>query len=164
MKAPKGGNPPGPGLANRNTWERIAIGLSHCKADCCAHRKKAVIYDIEQLCNAQSAVYVISNPDGSDCEFLNLQQKASASELEQLRARWAGRNLHGVGVAFITHGIPRLVLKEEPPDFMAIVRLTAAFARYVEAVADDRSLQQRDGDEVTWLEMLYCLEDNRQEA
>jgi len=70
------------------------------------------MYDIEQLSNAQSAVYVMSNPDGSDCEFLNLQQKASASELEALRARWAGRDLHGAGVAFLAHGIPRLVLKE----------------------------------------------------
>jgi len=61
-------------------------------------------YDIEQLCSAQSAVYVMSNPDGSDHEFLPLAPKASASDLEQLRARWAGRDLQGVGVAFSYSG------------------------------------------------------------
>src|SRR6266567_6892797 len=93
------------------------------------------MYDMEQLASAQSAVFVISNPDGSDCEFLNLRQKASISELEALRARWAGRDLHSAGVAFLAHGIPRLVLKEAPSDFMTVVRLTAAYARYVDMIA-----------------------------
>jgi hypothetical protein len=119
------------------------------------------MYDIEQLCNAQRAVYVMSNPDGSDCEFLNLQQKASASELEALRARWAGRGLHGAGVAFLAHGIPRLVLKEVPSDFMTVVRLTAAFARYVDMIATDSTEQPRAGDSLTWCELLYALQDPR---
>ena len=115
------------------------------------------MYDIEQLSNAQSAVYVISNPDGSDCEFLNLQQKASASDLEQLRARWAGRDLQGVGVAFLAQGIPRLVLKEAPSDFMTVVRLTAAYTRYVDMIASDRTEQLRADDSVMWCELLYAL-------
>ena len=119
------------------------------------------MYDIEQLCNAQSAVYVISNPDGSDCEFLNLQQKASASDLEQLRARWAGRDLQGVGVAFLAQGIPRLVLKEAPSDFMTVVRLTAAYTRYVDMIASDRTEQLRADDSVMWCELLYALPDTR---
>jgi hypothetical protein len=120
------------------------------------------MYDIEQLANAQSAVYVISNPDGSDCEFLNLQQKASASELEDLRARWAGRDLHGAGVAFLIHGIPHVSLKEQPSDFMAIVRLTAAYARYVQAtVMDERPEQLSADDSVMWCELLYALPDPR---
>ena len=119
------------------------------------------MYDIEQLSNAQSAVYVISNPDGSDCEFLNLQQKASASDLEQLRARWAGRDLQGVGVAFLAQGIPRLVLKEAPSDFMTVVRLTAAYTRYVDMIANDRTEQLRADDSVMWCELLYALSDTR---
>jgi len=119
------------------------------------------MYDMEQLVNAQSAVYVISNPDGSDYELLPLAPKASASELEDLRARWAGRDLHGVGVAFLAHGIPRLVLKEEPLDFMAIVRLTAAFARYVDMIANERTEQLRADDSVMWCELLYALSDTR---
>jgi hypothetical protein len=118
------------------------------------------MYDIQQLANAQSAVYVITNPDGSDCEFLPLAQKASASELEDLRARWAGRDLHGAGVAFLTHGIPRLVLKQEPSDFMMIVRLTAAYARYVVMIASE--LEQPCADDgVVWCEQLYALQDPR---
>jgi hypothetical protein len=118
-------------------------------------------YDIEQLCSAQSAVYVMSNPDGSDHEFLPLAPKASASDLEQLRARWAGRDLQGVGVAFLIQGIPHVSLKEQPSDFMAIVRLTAAFARYVDMISNDRTEQLRADDSVMWCELLYTLPDTR---
>ncbi len=106
----------------------------------------------------------MSNPDGSDCEFLNLQQKASVSELEALRARWAGRDLHGAGVAFLAHGIPRLVLKAEPSDFMTVVRLTAAYARYVDMIANDSTAQPCAGDSVMWCELLYALQDPRSHA
>jgi hypothetical protein len=119
------------------------------------------MYDIEQLCNAQSAVYVMASPDGSDCEFLTLMPRAADAELEALRARWAGRDLHGAGVAFLTHGIPRLVLKEEPLDFMMIVRVTAAYARYVDMIASDRTEQLRADDSVMWCELLYALPDTR---
>jgi hypothetical protein len=119
------------------------------------------MYDMEQLANAQSAVYVISNPDGSDCEFLPLAQKASASELEALRGRWAGRDLHGAGVAFLAHGIPRRVLKEAPSDFMTVVRLTAAYARYVDMIASDVPEQQCADDSVMFCERLYALQDPR---
>ncbi|MGD0737689.1 MAG: hypothetical protein ABR976_21355 [Terracidiphilus sp.] len=116
------------------------------------------MYDIEQLANAQSAVYVISNPDGSDCEFLPLAQKASASELEALRARWGGRDLHGAGVAFLARGIPTVILKAEPTDFMAIVRLTAAYARYAQATVMDECPEQLcPDDSVMWCELLYAL-------
>ena len=114
---------------------------------------------LEQLAaDATHAAYVMASPDGSDCEFLPLNPMASDSELESLRARWAGRNLIGAGIAFLTHGIPRVILKEEPSDFMAIVRLTGAYARYV--VANDRPEQPR-ADDVAWCERLYALPDPR---
>lgn len=57
--------------------------------------------------DATHAVYVMSNPDGTDCEFLLLNGTDSETEREDLRARWGGRNLRGVGVAFLEHGIWR---------------------------------------------------------
>jgi hypothetical protein len=119
------------------------------------------MYDIEQLVNAQSAVYVMASPDGSDCEFLMLSPRASDAELEALRARWAGRDLHGAGVAFIAQGIPRLVLKEEPSDFMTVVRLTNAYTRYADMIGSDVPERPCAGDSVMFCELLYALQDPR---
>jgi hypothetical protein len=111
--------------------------------------------------DAQFGMYVMASPDGSDCEFLTLMPRAADAELEALRARWAGRDLHGVGVAYLTHGIPRLVLKEAPSDFMTVVRLTAAYTRYVDMISNDRTEQLRADDSVMWCELLYALPDTR---
>jgi hypothetical protein len=111
--------------------------------------------------DAQFGMYVMASPDGSDCEFLPLMQRASDAELEGLRARWAGRDLHGAGIAFLTHGIPRLVLKEEPSDFLVVVRLTAAYARYVDMLASERPEQPCADDGALWCERLYALQDPR---
>jgi hypothetical protein len=134
------------------------------KQDALSGKGEAVMYDIEQLVNAQMAVYVMASPDGSDCEFLVLSPRASDAELEALRARWAGRDLHGAGVAYLAAGIPRLVLKEEPSDFMMIVRLTAAYARYVDRSANDRTEQPCADDSVMFCELLYALQDPRSHA
>jgi hypothetical protein len=112
--------------------------------------------------DATHTVYVMSNPDGTDCEFLLLNGKDSESERESLRARWGGRNLGGVGIAFIEHGIPRVLFKQEPSDFLITVRLTAAFARFVVELAVNDSLRADDG--VIWCERLYALQDTRTEA
>lgn len=111
--------------------------------------------------DAQFGMYVMASPDGSDCEFLTLMPRASDAELEALRARWAGRDLHGAGVAFIAQGIPRLILKEEPSDFMTVVRLTAAYARYVDMIASDVPEQSCANDSVMFCEWLYALQDPR---
>lgn len=111
--------------------------------------------------NATHAVYVMSSPDGSDCEFLPFAPMASASELADMRTRWAGRNLSGVGVAGFIKGVPRVALKHEPSDFMAIVRLTGAFVQYVGA--DGLECVQKDA-EIAALRALYALPDTRSEA
>ncbi len=111
--------------------------------------------------DATHAVYVMSNPDGTDCEFLLLNTD-SESERESLRTRWGGRNLRGVGIAFIERGIPRVIFKQEPSDFLTVLRLTAAFAQYVVELAVNDSLRADDG--VTWCERLYALQDTRTEA
>jgi hypothetical protein len=120
------------------------------------------MYNLEQLAAAQHTVYVISNPDGSDAEFVPLKSDTATPEsvFQELAARWAGRNLKGVGVAGVIRGIPIVMLREEPSDFLLVVRLTAAYARYVEGAADCGTVPQC-GDSVTWCERLYALEDSR---
>jgi len=110
---------------------------------------------------ATHAVYVMSNPDGTDCEFLLLNGPDSDSEKESLRTRWSGRNLRGVGIAFLDHGTPRVIFKQEP-EFLTVLRLTAAFAQFVVEMAVNDSLRTDDG--VTWCERLYALQDARTEA
>jgi hypothetical protein len=117
------------------------------------------MYNLEQLANAQMAVYVVSTPDGNDCEFLPLAP--IASELENLRARWPGRNLRGVGVAGLVNGVPTLMLREPPSDFLMAVRVTVAFAQYVQATVDDGPTQQCIDDGAAWCEQLYALQDPR---
>ena len=109
--------------------------------------------------DATHAVYVMSNPDGTDCEFLLFNAPDSESERENLRARWGGRNLQGVGVAFIERGTPRVIFKQEP-DFLTVLRLTAAFAQYVVELTVNDSLRADDG--VRWCERLYALQDTRE--
>jgi hypothetical protein len=113
--------------------------------------------NLAQLAVAQHAVYVISNQDGSDAEFISLKPMASESVLQGLASRWAGRDLKGVGVAGLVHGIPTVMLKDEPSDFLLVVRLTAAFARYAE---DSREAHCVDYS-VAWCERLYQLADTR---
>jgi hypothetical protein len=120
------------------------------------------MYNMVQLAAAEHAVYVISNPDGSDAEFISLKPMASESDLRGLRARWAGRSLSSSGVAGLIHGVPTVMLKEEASDFLLVVRLTAAYARYVEdTTAADSSQPQWNGDSVAWCERLYALPDAR---
>jgi hypothetical protein len=47
---------------------------------------------------------------------------------------------------------------------MVIVRLTAAYARYVDMIANDRTEQLRADDSVMWCELLYSLPDTRSHA
>ena len=123
------------------------------------------MYDMQQLAEAQHAVYVISNPDGTDAAFVPLKSIAMEFAFQDLRARWAGRNLKGVGVAGLIHGIPMLMLREEPEDFLLVVRLTAAFARFVEDSQEPQLQPQSQfdciGDSVAWCERLYALPDPR---
>ncbi len=124
------------------------------------------MYNMQQLAEAQHAVYVISNPDGSDAEFVSLGCDTATGESmwQHLGARWAGRNLKSVGVAGLIRGIPVVMLKEEPSDFLLVARLTAAYARYVEDAAAGSPKPQCDGDSVEWLERLWFLKDPRIDA
>jgi len=63
-------------------------------------------------------------------------------------------------VAGLIYGIPVVMLKEEPSDFLLAVRQTAAYARYVEDTAAGSPEPQRDGDSMG-LERLWFLKDTR---
>jgi len=137
----------------------------------CTTAVPPAVYGLDRLTGAECPAYVIANPDGSDAEFVPLKLDAATAESawRDLRARWAGRNLKGVGVAGLIHGIPTLMLREEPEDFLLVVRLTAAFARYVEDTAANDSQEPQPhpdciGDSVAWCERLYALPDTRSEA
>lgn len=118
------------------------------------------MYNLEQLAvDARHTVYVISNPDGSDAEFIPLKPMAPESALEGLAARWAGRNLRGVGVAGMIRGIPTVQLREEPSDFLLMVRLTAAYAQYI--TDGSQEPEPQSGDDIAWCERLYALPDMR---
>lgn len=128
------------------------------------------MYNMQQLAEAQHAVYIISNPDGSDAEFVDLKLDAATAKSvwRDLRAKWAGRNLSRSGVAGIIHGVPVVMMKEEPEDFLLVVRITAAFARYVEDMAatecpksEGQPLTVPGGDSVAWCERLFMLPDPR---
>ena len=126
------------------------------------------MYDLKTLADAEHAVYIIADPEGSDCEFvpLKLDPATAKSVWQDLHSRWAGRNLTRSGVAGIIHGVPVVMMKEDPEDFLLVVRLTAAFARYVEDMATDDSLETQPlpvpfGDSVVWCERLYALPDTR---
>lgn len=130
------------------------------------------MYNLKTLAASTHAAYVISNTDGSDAEFvdLKLDPATAKSVWQDLRARWAGRNLTCSGVAGIIHGVPVVMMKEEPEDFLLVVRLAAAFARYVEDRAATESPESEPqsqpltvpvGDSVVWCERLFMLPDTR---
>lgn len=127
------------------------------------------MYNMQQLAEAEHAVYIIANPEGTDCEFvpLKLDPATAKSVWGDLRARWAGRNLTCSGVAGVINGVPVVMMKEEPSDFLLVVRLTAAFAQWVADSSEKPDPQSCDsvvpqGDEVAFLERLWSLEDPRQ--
>jgi hypothetical protein len=119
------------------------------------------MYNLEQLAiDARHKTFVISNPDGSDAEFVPLgAERSIEATFHDLAARWAGRNLKGVGVAGVIRGIPIVQLREAPSDFLVVVRLTAAFAQYVMDASQEQTHSVDDG--VAWCERLYALPDTR---
>jgi hypothetical protein len=107
--------------------------------------------------DAQFAVYVMSNPDASEIEFLELNPRmASVSEMESLAARWPGRGLRGIGVIGLVNGRVHMALTE-PCDNIKLAALLGAFSQYRDVVncADDSVAS------VAWCERLYAWQDPR---
>jgi hypothetical protein len=110
----------------------------------------------EQLeLGAEVYVYALASPDGREVEFLNLRPMASVADRMSLAARWAGRNLDGVGVlAKMPDGRIHTALRPFPR--AGLVALLNAFEIYCEAVKTAPA-----DDSVAFCERLYRLEDAR---
>jgi hypothetical protein len=119
------------------------------------------MYNLMEMSRAEYRVYIVSNCDGTDAEFLPMDHLDAA--FAGLSEQWSERNLAGVGVAGLVGGVPVVMLREEPEDFMVVVRLTAAFSRYVVGgcAVPDAETQPHVGDGVAWCEALYALPDSR---
>ena len=129
------------------------------------------MYNLAEMSKAESRVYIVANADGTDAEFIPMDAlEAGFQDLAARRPGMQGR-LAGVGVAGLVGGVPVVQLRQDPDDFMVVVRLTSAFSQYVvngRAVpnAEPHVLQDAFvdvGDSVDWLEALYALRDSRSE-
>jgi hypothetical protein len=124
------------------------------------------MYNLIEMSKAESRVYIVANADGTDAEFIPMDAlEAGFQDLAARRPGMQGR-LAGVGVAGLIGGVPVVQLRQDPDDFMTVVRLTHAFTRHllvtnggapnaepnvpVDACVDP-------GDSVAWCERLYAL-------
>jgi hypothetical protein len=127
------------------------------------------MYNLTEMSKAESRVYIVANADGTDAEFIPMDAlEAGFQELAARRPGMEEQRLAGVGVAGLVGGVPIVQLRQDPDDFMVVVRLTAAFSQYVVAgrVVPDAETETQPhfvGDSVTWLEALYALRDSRSE-
>jgi hypothetical protein len=124
----------------------------------------AAMYNLIEMSKAESRVYIVANADGTDAEFIPINAlEAGFQDLAARRPGMKEQRLAGVGVAGLVHGVPVVQLRQDPDDFMVVVRLTAAFSQYVVAgrAVPDAETQPHVGDSVTWCEALYALPDTR---
>jgi hypothetical protein len=123
------------------------------------------MYNLAEMSKAENRVYIVANADGTDAEFIPMDAlEAGFQDLAARRRGMQGR-LAGVGIAGLVGGVPVVQLRQDPDDFMVVVRLTAAFSQYVLAgrVVPDAETPPHVGDSVDWLEALYALRDSRSE-
>ncbi|HSY34537.1 MAG TPA: hypothetical protein VK814_02190 [Acidobacteriaceae bacterium] len=123
------------------------------------------MYDLIEMSKAESRVFIVANADGTDAEFIRMEAlEAGFQDLAARRPGMQGR-LAGVGVAGLVCGVPVVQLRQDPDDFMVVVRLTAAFSQYVvdgrEVPNSETETQPHVGDSVVWCEALYALPDSR---
>ena len=119
---------------------------------------------IQIACDASIAVLALSNPEGTDLEFLPLKpHPMSQSYAAGLRARWPGRNLRTIGVIGLVGASARVELKEPFAHPEQISALAEAFLAYVTVLLGDNFAEPIGGidDSVIWCERLYALPDPR---
>jgi len=115
----------------------------------------------ELAANASVAVLALSNPEGTDLEFIPLRPyPMSACDREELAARWSGRNLRSIGVIGLVGASPRCALKEplEPEQISAIAR---AFLAYLHVLLADSFAEQLEQAEIHELRRMWSLTDTR---
>ena len=123
------------------------------------------MYNLMEMSKAENRVYIVANADGSDAEFIPMDAlEAGFQDLAARRPGMEEQRLAGVGVAGLIGGVPVVQLRQDPDDFMVVVRLTAAFSQYVvggRVVPKRAETQPIVGDGVVWCEALYALPDTR---
>ncbi|HSY34436.1 MAG TPA: hypothetical protein VK814_01675 [Acidobacteriaceae bacterium] len=123
------------------------------------------MYNLAEMSKAENRVYIVANADGTDAEFIPMDAlEAGFQDLAARRPGMQGR-LAGVGLAGLVGGVPVVQLRQDPDDFMVIVRLTAAFSQYVVAGREVHNAEFETpphvGDSVVWCDALYALPDTR---
>jgi hypothetical protein len=101
-----------------------------------------------------------------DMEFVPVRpQPATDAMREELRSRWPGRGLRGVGYIGLVDGAPKLALNE-PLDGVQVEALAAAFAGYIatlvkSAMTSDGFAVEIERAEVSELQRMYSMPDYR---
>src|ERR1700679_2970979 len=101
---------------------------------------------VELALSSSVAVFVLTNTEGTDCEFLPLRPRMmTASEMEVLRSRLVERDLcRSLGVIGLVGTSPQCALKE-PLEPEQVSALTCAFLAYIQTLLSDSIAAQQDG-------------------
>ena len=92
----------------------------------------------ELAINSSILVGVLLGDTPSDMEFVPIRpQPATDAMREELRMRWPGRNLRGVGYIGMVSGMPQLVLSE-PLEDRQVGALADAFAAHIRHPGEKR--------------------------
>jgi hypothetical protein len=109
---------------------------------------------------------LLGDMPGGDMEFVPIRpQPATDAMREDLRSRWPGRGLRGVGYIGLVGGAPKLVL-QEPLDAVQVEALAVAFAVYIatlvkSAMTSDGFAVEIERAEVSELERMFAMPDTR---
>jgi hypothetical protein len=119
------------------------------------------------LDSSVAVLVLMGAPD--DVEFVPLKPRAADERmLAELKAQWPGRGLRSVGVVGLVGITPRYALKGSlAPEQVDV--LVAAFLTYIRVLFGSpfvgpphtEDSPEQKGDEIDWLEQLYCLADTR---
>jgi hypothetical protein len=118
----------------------------------------------ELAINSSILVGVLLGDTPGDMEFIPIRPQPATDEMrEELRLRWPGRNLRGVGYIGLVGGAPQLVLAE-PLAAVQVEALAVAFAAYIgcllkSALTSDRFAAEIERAEISELERIYAYSD-----
>jgi hypothetical protein len=118
----------------------------------------------ELAINSSILVGVLSGDTPGDMEFVPIRpQPATDAMREELRLRWPGRNLRGVGYIGLVGGMPQLVLSE-PLEDRQVGALADAFAAHIgtlvkSAMTAGSFAAEIERAEVSELERIYAYSD-----
>jgi hypothetical protein len=107
--------------------------------------------------DSEIAVMVLSNPECTDVELLELKPRQRAtSELAALASRWHGRNLQSIGVIGLCAATPRFAFKTDlAPEQLSA--LADAFVEFIQRAVCDSLAAQQEAE----LRRMWMLPDTR---